>query len=217
MMKEARKSYAKRNTDTNEKILKESKQTFDDARKREYLKKTKYLNSVVRLKSWKEFNKLFIKKIDNGIEPLENENGNILTEEKDIEECMFSTFFEGNHLKDADFDDNFYNETNHIYDEIMADRVQYENDHVRELNAQLTMEEIRIETDNYKASGKSSDKEKFNPKMFKHLGERALKQILRLGNICLNEGKWIWNKSWKRKLRGITGMGFTFPNSTYCF
>ena len=31
--------------------------------------------------------------------------------------------------------------------------------------------------------------------MFKHLGALVLKYIQKLANQCLNEGKWIWNKS----------------------
>ena len=65
----------------------------------------------------------------------------------------------------------------------------------KELNSEITETEIKAAIRNYNANGKSSDKEQFNPKMFKHLGDKILKYIKKLANICLNKGKWIWNKS----------------------
>ena len=198
-MKEARKAWSQRNTDRNEETLKQAKQAFDDARKREceafILSKTKDMNSAQRLKFWKEFNKLFKKKSDQGIEPIIDADGNILTSNHDLEECMFSTFFQGKHLNGVEFDDKFYKETNRIYDDILKEESEAENDQLKELNTAITMQEIKSAIRNYDSGGKSADKEQFNPKMFKHLGDRVLKYVQKLANQCLNEGKWIWNKS----------------------
>ena len=200
-MKEARKAYFKRNTDVNDEKLKQAKQAFDEARKREcesfILNKTKDMNSAQRLKFWKEFNKLFKKQTDPGIEPLLDANGNILTSNHDLEECMFSTFFEGKHLDGVDFDNTFYEETNRIYEEIIQreNAEESEDDKLKDLNANITIEEIKVAIKSYNASGKSADKEQFNPKMFKHLSDRVLKYIQKLANQCLDEGKWIWNKA----------------------
>ena len=42
---------------------------------------------------------------------------------------------------------------------------------------------------------KSPDRKNFNPVMFKHLGPKAIKYICKLANLCLKEGKWIWDKA----------------------
>ena len=66
-MKETRKFYQQRNTDTNEQLYKQAKEDFDNARKKEcerfIFNKTENLNNVQKLQFWKEFNKLFKKKM----------------------------------------------------------------------------------------------------------------------------------------------------------
>ena len=186
LMKNAQKFYIKRNTDENEERLKQAKQDFDDARKLEcrnfILDKTKDLNSAERLEFWRKFKKLFKKKSEPGVDPLIDEKGNILTEESDLEECLFGTFFEGHHLNGVDFDEIFYEETNHIYEEILQENKE-ENNLIRDLNAEISPEELKSTIKTYKASGKSSDKEQFNPKMFKHLSDKVLKYIQKLANL----------------------------------
>ena len=200
-MREARKAYTKRNTDSNEQKLKDAKELFDEARKKEcesfILKQTDGMNKTERLKFWKEFNKLFRKKTNQNIDLLMNSDNTILSCPRDMEECMFSTFFEGDHLEGANFDEKFYQETNQICEEILSSNLQEgeEDQTLKDLNSEITMQEIKSSIKGYKASGKSSDKEMFNPKMFKHLGTLALQQILRLANQCLEQGRWIWNKS----------------------
>ena len=108
---------------------------------------------------------------------------------------MFSTFFEGKHLNNVDFDSIFYEQTNRIYEEILLEEIEAENHQLKELNASITIAEIKSAIRNYDSGGKSADKEQFNPKMFKHLSDQVLKYIQKMANQCLNEGKWIWNKS----------------------
>ena len=199
-MRKTRKNYFKRNTDLNEEKMKEAKEAFDETRKhqcREFiLEKTKNLNSAQKRKFWKEFNQLFKKKTDQKIDPLINKDGKIVTDNANMEELMFGTFFEGHHLKDANFDDAFYVETNRIYSEIMqGDIVEEIEGPLKELNSEITVAELKVAIRQYIANGKSSDKEEFNPKMFKQLGDNILKYINKLANLCLNKGKWIWNKS----------------------
>ena len=201
-MRKARKDYCKRNTDPNEEKMKQAKEAFDEARKHQcqefILQKTRNLNSAQKIKFWKEFNQLFKKKSDQTMEPLADKDGRILTDNSNMEELMFSTFFEGRHLKDANFDDDFYLETNRIYSEIIQvkeDTDAGDNEPLKDLNSEITEIEVKAAIRKYNANGKSSDKEQFNPKMFKHLGPKALKYIKKLANLCLNKGKWIWNKS----------------------
>ena len=81
------------------------------------------------------------------------------------------------------------------------------------MNADIAIEEIKSAIKSYNDSGKSADKEQFNPKMFKHLSDRVLKYIQKLANQCMNEGKWIWNKSEVIFLRKAGKDTYTKPGS----
>ena len=72
------------------------------------------LNTADALKFWKHFNRLFKKKVDQGVDPLFNEDGSILTDIQDIETRLFSTFFESKHITSGNVDDVFYNTINTI-------------------------------------------------------------------------------------------------------
>ena len=89
-----------------------AKETFDEERKNEcrafIMKKTEGMNKIERLKFWREFNKMFRKKADQNIDMLVDEEGNILSSNEEMEECMFNTFFEGQHLRGGDFDKNLH-------------------------------------------------------------------------------------------------------------
>ena len=63
------------------------------------MSKTEGMNKVERLKFWKEFNKMFRKKTDQKMDLLIDNNGNILSSNEEMEECMFNKFFEGQHLR----------------------------------------------------------------------------------------------------------------------
>ena len=201
IMRAARRKYCKRNTDKNKENLYDSKLEFDNTRKQEcqdfLIKKTSKLNSVQALRFWKEFNLIFKKKTPQKIDPLFNEKGDFLTDESDIEEVMFATFFEGHHLQQGNFDDHFYSETNKIYNNIIHQNPteNTDNENTEDLNAEITVQEIKTAIKSYHSVGKSSDKEHFNPEMFRHLPPHAIECICKLANLCLKEGKWIWNKA----------------------
>ena len=71
------------------------------------MSKTEGMNKVERLKFWKEFNKMFRKKTDQKMDLLIDNNGNILSSNEEMEECMFNTFFEGQQLRGGNFDQIF--------------------------------------------------------------------------------------------------------------
>ena len=75
------------------------------------------------------------------------------------------------------------------------------------------MEELKSTIKSYKATGKSSDKELFNPQMFKHLGPQMLNQILRLANQCLQQSKWVWNKAEVIFLKKLGKDCYSMPGS----
>ena len=76
------------------------------------MEKTKKLNATETGKFWKEFNKIFKKTSEGGIDPLEEDNGGLVTETAELEEKMFETFFQCRHMLNGDFDELFYDTVN---------------------------------------------------------------------------------------------------------
>ena len=198
-LKKARKSYVKRNTPRNLEILKTAKEEFDQERKaacKEFLiNKVKNLNSVQAQHFWREFNKMFNKKSIQRIDPLNDGKGGLLTDQKDMENCLFSIFFEGKHLENQAFDNNFYEEVCNLYDMIIEDDdyLQHSQEspaNSDELNAEITIEEI---TKSLKSNGKSVDNFNFHPKMLKNLGPKAIKLLHKIFNLCFASHQWVWD------------------------
>ena len=147
-MKAARTTYNKRNTDPNKQAMIETKELFDLERKAEcqrfIMEKTKQLNAADAQKFWKEFNKIFKRKSDGSVDPLEDGNGGLITEHKEMEEKLFGTFFQCKHMTDADFDEYFYEETNKLYEELKEQSrlASDEDEEQAELNADISIGEI---------------------------------------------------------------------------
>ena len=196
-LQSARKNYIKRNTDNNLKALNDAREAFDAERKsacQDFLiNKAKQLNSAQARQFWTDFNKIFKKKSAQKIDPLLNDNNELLTENKDIENCLFSVFFEAQHLINGDFDDTFYQEVNNIYEQIIGDDEEppQTTPHQRcNLGQNITSAEIKKAM---KSSGKSVDNFDFHPTMFKHLGSKAVATLEKLFNLCLTTHQWVWD------------------------
>ena len=201
-LKAARKSYVKRNTPRNLDNLNKAREAFDNERKsscKEFLiNKIKNLNSAQSLFFWKEFNKLFKKKTQQHVDPLEDGEGGLLTETKDLDACLFSAFFEGKHLKEGSFDEDFHEKVNELYEKAMEDDSspspnETDYSHVEALNAPITAEEINKAFK--KTKGKSVDNVNMHPKMLLHLGPNALNIIQKLFNLCLTSHEWVWDSA----------------------
>ena len=210
-LREALKAYSKRNTPTNKAVLDTAKELFDNVRKSEcqkfVLEKTKKLNVSQSTKFWKEFKRMFAKKTDRKVEPLFDPRSNeIKTDPVEIEEALFSSFFEGVHLqnKGVDFDNTFFQSVNDLYDSILDDEnenlITFSHCHkagdkpgCTDLQSNITAEELSIFIKNYNSSGKGFDNHNFHPEMLKHLGPNAQECILGLFNKCLVTGTWVWN------------------------
>ena len=197
-MRKARRAYLTRNTDPRKQAMVEAKQLFDDERKKAcdefILEKTRDLNTADSLNFWKQFNKLFKKKVDQGIDPLLGDEGEILTEVKDIETRLFSTFFESKHISVGNFDDVFYDTINALYENIKSNNFKIENQSEiqQKLNAKISMKEIKWAIKNTKCGNKSVDNNNIHPKMLHNFGENTLKLLQKLFNCCLDKGEWVW-------------------------
>ena len=193
-----RKNFTFRNTDRNRDKFLHSKAEFDDERKRAcqefILKKTENLNAVESHRFWKEFKKITCRKTNQKINPLEDGKGGILTETEEIEQLLFTTFFECDHMKNATFDDNFFEEINNQYDVIMQEE-HSDTEDTEVLNAAITAEEITKNIKSIKSSGKSVDNHGLHPEMLKNIGPKLLGWILILFNLCLQLKIWIWDNA----------------------
>ena len=197
-MKNARKFYKKRNTESNLLKWEEAKEEFDQVRKAEcqdfLLNKTKTLNAAQLKTFWKEFNRIFKTKADGGIEPLDNSNGGVLTENEDMEEKLFETFFECKHMQEGGFDEYFYNTINDLYEEILEDFQNQDMD-VDPINFPISIKEIMQAIKKTNPNKVSFDNFEMHPKMLHNLGDRAIKLIQRLFNLSMNQGQWVWNQA----------------------
>ena len=194
-----RKNFTFRNTDRNRDKFLKSKANFDDERKKAcqefILAKTKNLNAVESHNFWKEFKKITCRKTNQKICPLEDGNGGIITESEDMEELLFTTFFECEHMNNVSFDEDFYQETNSQYDAIIQQEAQPDTGDSEDLNVPITQEEISKNIKAVKSSGKSVDNHGLHPEMLKKIGPRFLGLILILFNLCLQLKIWVWENA----------------------
>ena len=170
-MRCARGAYTKRNTDRNKDAMNETKEVFDLERKNAcnefILQKTRMLNAADAMEFWKRFNKLFKIRGEPGIDPLKDGENGILTENSDIEEKLFDTFFEGRHLISADFDDEFYETVQELYEEIKESNAlnNVEENLQNALNDPITIRELKSVIKRTKCTEKSLDNHLMHPKM----------------------------------------------------
>ena len=200
-MIEARKSYKKRNTDINRRKMEETKEEFDTERKEEcqnfILEKTKKLNAAEVKTFWREFNRIFKKKTERGVEPLDDAKGGLLTDMKDMEGKLFETFFQCKHMMNVDFDDYFYETVNDLYEGIISEDIYNvdEDYDQQELNAPISIDEILTSIKKTDPNKVSFDNYQMHPKMLHSFGDRAIKLTQRLFNLSVAKSKWVWNQA----------------------
>ena len=200
-MREARKTFKRRNTETNKLMMDQSKEEFDSERKAEceqfILEKTKKLNTAGLRTFWKEFKRIFRKKSEGGIEPLDDGTGGLVTESKEMEDQLFATFFQCKHMYNVNFDDYFYETVNDLYEEALSEDIYNieEDEDQTELNAPISIPEIMKAIKKTDANKVSLDNHQMHPKMLHSFGNRATKLIQRIFNMSLNKSKWVWNQA----------------------
>ena len=200
-MREARKAYKSRNTDDRMEEMIKTKDEFDTARKAEcekfIMEKTKELNVAESKKFWKGFNRIFKNKADQEIDPLEDGNGGLVTEPKELEDIMFNTFYKNTHMVNADFDEDFHETINAMYEEIVSgaeDRLE-EDEVLMELNEDISLAEVKKAIKRTDVNKTSIDNHQMSPKMLHHLGVQATLLILMLFNLCWSKSKWVWSNA----------------------
>ena len=203
-MKETRKFYMYRNTDRNKNQMIQAKEDFDNERKKAcqdfIIESTKSLNAADSAEFWKKFNAMFKKHSDQGVDPLYDDKLGVITDNPEIEEKLFNTFFQSEHFREADLDENFFEEIRQEYEEIQSqNRTEHykhgENNPKHNLNTPISLKEIKAAIKHTKASNKGLDNHNMHPKMLHNFGDNALNLLKKLFNKCLNQGHWVWDKA----------------------
>jgi hypothetical protein len=206
-LRKALKVYLTRNTDSYLEAFQLAKAKFEDARKQAcqqfILNKTRNLNTAQASNFWKEFNRLFKPPSDQQVEAIADDNGSILTDNKDIEEEMFDTFFKGKHIENNidQFDGEFFKEVEDLYSEIKSGNFQQcksaekNFQHSSALYNPVTSSEVYIAIRSNKSTAGSFDNCRVHPSMLKNLGPCAIYALAKLYNLCLRNGIWLWNDS----------------------
>ena len=136
--------------------------------------------------------KIFSSRKQCKIEPLNDGKGGYISTNEDIEKELFSTFFEAKHLSKETFDEDFFQEVNRLYSDIINDRFEYSEQESYNINSSITIKEIQSAIKNYKDNGKSPDNHNFHPKMFKNFGLIATNLLHKIMNLCMKHKNWIW-------------------------
>ena len=124
---------------------------------------------------WKEFNRLFKPPSDQQVEAIVQEDGSILTDNKDIEKEMFNTFFKGKHIDDNidKFDSEFFDEVNDLYTNIKNDNYHHckstddRFQHSSALYNPITPSEVHKALKGNKTTAESFDNCRVHPSMLK--------------------------------------------------
>ena len=204
-LRQATKKYITRNTDDALDKLKNAKEDFDEARKNAcqqfILNETRNLNAAQSITFWKNFNRLFKPPTDEQVEALVTSSGEVLTENDQIEQELFDTFFKARHIEEniSKFDEPFYEETNKLYSDIKDNNFYPGNmdnfQHSSMLYSPITPKEVLSTIKENKSTAASFDNLEIHPSMLKHLGPIAIHALSTLFSLCLRNSKWIWNSS----------------------
>ena len=144
---------------------------------------------------WKRYRAMFLTQEDNYIGSLDS-GGTLKHGHSEKEDILFRTYFEGEHLKDRDFDDDEYQRIYRKVEEIMAEEISEEGPEEEDsLNTKVEMEEVEQAIATQEWSGKSTDADGIQPRTLKYLGNRARTYLTALFNRCMRTATWPWKTS----------------------
>ena len=190
-----------RNTDYNYELFVDAKTKFDVARKTAcsefILKQTQDLNTSEARDFWGNFQKMFETRKTQQIGPFLNDNNEYLFKDPELEEELFSTFFQGKHISDnmQSFDSKFDSQIKLQYEGVL-DKINSANNYeLSSVNGPITTIEMKRALQSVSRSGKSFDNNGFHPAMWNHIGPVAFHYLVTLFNVCLEQGIWPWSDS----------------------
>lgn len=180
------KQYKRRNTLQNKDKLKEAEVQLEEAKlKAEEEWANKLVDSFENAATPKESWDVYRKMTENSVLPLIHKDGIPIFDAKEKCQVLQEVFFEGAHLKDNNFDQNFFDEITHRCQGI-AREIDLTNDQ-DSFNADFLYEELEAAIQITKA-GKAPGPDSFYPEFFINAGENLKSAILYIFNMSWSAG-----------------------------
>lgn len=145
---------------------------------------------------WKAYRKNFKELEDNnGVDILEGKDGKLVYSPAEKIKILHNTFFTGQHLADSKFDEPFKHRVNEEVHKRIAEERLKEREESDDMNRPFDTEELEAALGKIKTANKSLDGDGIHPILVKNIGHVAKQAILRLCNLCLQTGIWVWKNS----------------------
>ena len=195
-LQQALKHYQFRRTSHNKEAVYEARTNFKEkliASKNKWLHERLHgLNVHDSVVFWKRYRAIFLTQEENFIGCLES-GGSLKHDHLEKEDILFRTYFEGEHLKNKDFDEDEYQRVYRKVEQILAvDLSEEEPEEEDLLNKKVEPEEVEQAIAAQDWSGKSTDGDGIQPRTLKHLGVRAVNYLTYLFNQCMRTSTWPW-------------------------
>ena len=186
-MNSCQKKYKQRNTIQNKDKLVEAESNLEEVKEKaqdEWTDRllTSFESATSSKDRWDIYRKLTEKKEENTVLPLVGGDGKPVFTKENKCELLKEVFFEGEHLKDNSFDEDFYKSTNEKCQRVKENLDLSEG--VTNFNMDIVYEEVEAAIQRLKA-GKSPGPDDMYPELFMNASENLKKAIL-----------YIFNSSW---------------------
>ena len=235
-VQQARKIMKARFTPVNKEKLRYAAETFKkkliEEKNKWVHKRAESLNISNSREFWKRYKKVFGCPAERGICNLKSD-GKLATNNKDKEEMLFETFFEGKHLQGQHFDtthqdlicaeltsikqanwniDTVQQNNMQTYQERLAgsSRDQEGDDYMDEV---VTIQDVKAAIKEQKTGGKSPDSDNIHPRMLRHMPSIAIEVLCKLINLALETGVWPWARSRVTFLRKDGKPNYNIPGA----
>ena len=210
----ARDTYQARSTPANKKTYNSAKFEFGQMlviEKNAWIhRRLDGLNVSESAEFWSKYKHVFGARKDNLIGDL-HLNGVLIGEDKDKEELLHQTFFSGQHLENADFDEEYYSK---IVSELPDKLLQPATDDVDErLNARIETSDVVGAISKQKSGSKATDTYGIHPIMLKNLGYTSISLLATLFNKVLDSARWVWTDSMTSFIKKDGKSDYTLPGA----
>ena len=156
------------------------------------------LNTREQGEFWKAYRKNFQEiNENNSVDVLEDETGKLIYSPAEKSLMLYNTFFTGKHLENSDFDDDFKESIDkEVHEQIAVENESQKEEEDKEWFEQaFELDELAASLSKIKTSNKSIDGDGIHPILIKQCGPTAKKTILKLCNLCMETGIWVWKTS----------------------
>ena len=155
-------------------------------------KRLEGLNVSESAEFWSKYKFVFGSKRENFIGDLKLQ-GTLLSSNEEKEDLLHQTFFSGEHLQNAEFDQDHYdNIISELPGKLLEPATEDADD---QLNQEIETEDVLFAISKQKSGSKATDTYGIHPIMLKNLGYNAITLLCALFNKMLDSSVWIWTDS----------------------